>query len=309
MDRLLKEKSAFLFQGVGSKYRELLSQFDESQLKQLEKYSEIIKTELDIDLWLYVKDRTSIEDSNSFLGWILIFTCDYIVYKTYIEKGIKPEIMIGYSMGLISAMVCAEALSFEGGLRLLDSIYRYPAEGKRGAEAMATIIGLDYDSVFQIIEDVNLEEYVEIASENSEYCIVISGIKNAVYKVMELAEEGGAIKVILLNTPYAYHSNVALNGIEILETFVKDLEINAAKVPIMSVFTQSIMTDEAELRNELVINMHTSMKWKSTILKLGNVGLNRFIEVTLNDSLTKMSKVIDLNYEFLTYEKIILEKN
>lgn len=309
MDRFLKEKNAFLFQGVGVKYKEFLDVFDERQLRQLEKYSQIIKAELEIDLWSFANNNTNSRENDEFLEWILIYTCDYIVYKTYIEKGIKPEIMVGYSMGLITAMVCVESLSFEDGLRLLDSIYSYPIHSKRGEEAMGAIIGLDYDSIFQIIEDVNLEEYVEIASENSEHCIVISGIKNAVYKIMELAEEEGAIKVIQLNAPYAFHSNFALKGIEILETFIKSLEINEAKFPIMSVFTQSIIRHEERLRNELVINMFTPMKWKNTILKLGNMGVNRFVEVTLNDSLTKISKVIDLGYEFMTYKEIILAKN
>ena len=308
MDRFLKEKNAFLFQGVGVKYKEFLDVFDERQLRQLERYSQIIKSELQIDLWSFANNKISSRENDEFLEWILIYTCDYIVYKTYIEKGIKPEIMVGYSMGLITAMVCAESLSFEDGLRLLDSIYSYPIHSKRGEEAMCAIIGLDYNSVFQIIEDVNLEEYVEIASENSEYCIVISGIKNAVYKIMELAEEEGAIKVILLNAPYAFHSSFALKGIEILETFIKSLKINEAKFPIMSVFTQNIIRDEDRLRNELIINMFTPMKWKNTILKLGNMGVNRFVEVTLNDSLTKISKVIDLGYEFITYKEIILAK-
>lgn len=304
MDRVLEEKNAFLFQGIGVRYKEFINVFDESQFNQLEKYSQIIKSELDIDLWSYVNKNTNSEDGDEFLEWILIYTCDCIVYKTYIEKGIKPEIMVGYSMGLITAMVCAEVLSYENGLRLLDSIYKYPIQSKRTEEAMATIIGLDYDSIFQIIEDVNLEEYVEIASENSEYCIVISGIKNAVNKIMELAEEEGAVKVIKLNAAYAFHSSFALIGIEILENLIKNIEINKAKVSIMSIFTQNIIKDEAQLRNELIINMYTSMKWKDTILKLGELGINKFLEVTLNDSLTKMSRIIDLEYKFMAFKEV-----
>lgn len=308
MNRVLDGKNAFLFQGIGSKYREFLYLFDERQLGQLKRHCEVIKSVIDIDLWSYVNNCNIIKNNEEFLEWILIYTCDYIVYKTYLEKGIKPEIMLGYSMGLITAMVCAEALSFEDGLKLLDCIYTYPTKSNRGVEAMATIIGLDYDSIFRIIEDVNLEEYVEIASENSEYCIVISGIKNAVCKIMELAEEEGAIKVVQLNAPYAAHSSLALKGIEIIDTFVKNLKIKKAQVPIMSVFTQCIITDEDKLKNELVINMYTSMKWKNSILELGDLGIDKFIEITLSDSLTKISKVINLDYKFLSYKDIILSK-
>jgi malonyl CoA-acyl carrier protein transacylase len=171
MNGLLEGNSAFLFQGVGAKYKEFLSAFDEKQLKQLEEYSKIAKEKLNIDLWQYAINEAASNDNIEFLDWILIYTSDYIVYKTYLEKGVKPHVMTGYSMGLITAMVCAEALSFEGGLLLLDSIYKYPTLSKRVNEAMATIIGFDYDSILQIIEGVDLEEYVEIASENSEHCM------------------------------------------------------------------------------------------------------------------------------------------
>ena len=308
MDRVLDGKSAFLFQGIGVKYKNFISVFDESQFNELEKYSKIIKSELDIDLWSYANKNTNSEDDDEFLEWILIYTCDCIVYKAYIEKGIKPEILVGYSMGVITAMVCADSLSFENGLSLLDGIYKYPIQSKRSEEAMATIIGLDYDNIFQIIEDVNLEEYVEIASENSEHCIVIAGIRNAVNKIMELAEEEGAVKVIKLNTQYAFHSSFARIGMEILENLIKNMKINKSKVPIMSIFTQNIIKYEEELRNELIINMYTSMKWKDSILKLGDMGINKFFEVTLNDSLTKMSKIIDLEYKFITFKEAISEK-
>ncbi|PJI09451.1 MULTISPECIES: ACP S-malonyltransferase [Clostridium] len=305
MDRFLQDRKVFLFPGVGVKYKKFLRLFNEEQLKKLKRYTEIINSELNIDLWSYANSELDSETNNEFLEWILIYACDCIVYRTYIKKGIKPDVFVGYSMGVITAMVCAEALSFEAGLNLLNNIYLYPTKAKRKEEAMATIIGLDYNDVRKIIEEVNLEEYVEIASENSDYCIVISGIKNAVCKIMEIAEEQGAIKTIKLNSTYAFHSSYALGGIESMYNFIKGMEINQAKIPIMSIFTQKLIIEKKDLKRELLINVSSSMKWKDTILKLGEIGKNKFVEVSLNDALTKISRVINLEYEFSTYQEIV----
>lgn len=302
-------RKAFLFEGVGIEYKKFLELFNKEQFNDLMMYSKIISSELNIDIWAYVNNELNNEHDDEFLEWVLIYTCDYIIHKTYIEKDIKPDIFAGYSMGLITAMACAEAISFETGLRLLRNIYTYPTKIKRKEEAMASIIGFDYDEITEIIEEVNLEEFVQIASENSDYCIVISGVKNAVYKIIEIAEERGAIKTIILNSTYAFHSNYASLGIDLMYDFVKGMKISKAKVPIISVFTQKVMREEEELRNELLVNMASSMKWKDTILKLGEIGVNNFIEVSLNDSLTKISKVINLENDFMTYKEFIDYKN
>ncbi len=308
MNNLVETKNIFIFEGIGSKYRSIIRTLDKSILELLNKYYKIIIDQLGVDLQEYIYEDTTnnalSDNDNTFLEWILIFTCDCIIYKSYLANNIKPKMLVGYSMGLITAMVCTGSISFNDGLRVLERIYKYPKESKRDNEAMATIIGLNYKSIVEIIEDLEFEELLEISSENAEYCIGVSGVKNAINKILMVAEEQGALKTIKLDVPFAFHSKFALKGIETVKDLINNLEVGKATIPIMSVYTQNIIVNEEELRNELLTNLYNSMEWKKTIYKLGNMGIDNFVEVSLSDSLSKMSRENAINSKFITFKDV-----
>lgn len=308
MKQLIGKKHAFCFQGVGAEYQRFLHLFDEEQKILLNHYCSIVNKEIDLDLWNYLYNSSITKYDKMFNDWIAIYTCDCIVYNQYINYSIKPKIFVGYSMGLITSMVCGKSISFEAGLHMLLNIYEYPQYTLRQEETMAVIIGMNFNEVENIIRQNNLEQHVEVASENSQYCIVISGIKSSVIEAMEIAKEEGAIKVKELKVPYAFHSQNALNGIERYIFFVEKLKIVNCTIPIISVFNQDILQNANELKRELIRNMSSRMYWKASIEKITNMGINSFVEVSLDDSLTKISKLINMNNEFFTYKKFIKEK-
>ncbi|KJB84629.1 hypothetical protein AZ66_29865 [Paenibacillus sp. E194] len=74
---------------------------------------------------------------------------------------------------------------------------------------------------------------------------------------------------------------------------------------ILSVFTQTTIQSASDLKKELIKNMTSPMNWNASILKLGEWGIDSFVEVSLDDSLTKISRIINLEYEFLTFKKFM----
>ncbi|MEY9970602.1 [acyl-carrier-protein] S-malonyltransferase [Lysinibacillus sp. RC46] len=301
--------NAFLFQGVGSEYQSLLYLLDEEQLELLRKYCAIVEKELDLDLWNYLFYSKKTKYDDFFNDWIAIYTCDNIVFNTYISIGVNPKIFLGYSMGLITAMSCGKSISFETGLHMLLTIYEYPKGISRQEESMATIIGLNYQQVVNLIEKNNFFETVKIASENSKYCIVIAGKKNDINQILDKAEEEGAIKVVKINVPYAFHTPFAEKGIDKLINLVEKIKVDDSRIPIVSVFNQNVLQSASDLKKELVKNMPSSMNWKISIEKMIDFGITTFIEVSLDDSLTKISRVINTDYKFLSYKKIVRLKN
>ncbi|WP_185903513.1 acyltransferase domain-containing protein [Lysinibacillus sphaericus] len=297
--------NAFLFQGVGSEYQSLLHLLDEEQLELLRKYCSIVEKELDLDLWDYLFYSKKTKYDDFFNDWIAIYTCDNIVFDTYISIGVKPKVFLGYSMGLITAMSCGKSISFETGLHMLLTIYEYPKDISRHEESMATIIGLNYQQVVSLIEKNNFSDTVKIASENSKYCIVISGNKSDIIKILGGAEEEGAIKVVKINVPYAFHTPFAEKGIDKFIDLVERIKVDDSRIPIISVFTQNALQSASDLKKELVKNMPSSMNWKCSIEKMIVFGITTFIEVSLDDSLTKISRVINTDYKFLSYKKIV----
>ncbi|MEO4052786.1 ACP S-malonyltransferase [Solibacillus sp. CAU 1738] len=305
----LKSRNAFLFQGVGSDYQSLLNLLDEEQLKLLRKYCSIVESELDLDLWNYICHSQETKYDHFFNDWIAIYTCDNLVYDKYISLGVKPEIFLGYSMGLITAMVCGKSISFETGLHMLQSIYEYPKNTSGQEESMATIIGLNYQQVENIITNNNLSKSVMIASENSKYCIVIAGDISGINKILYKSEEEGAIKTVKINVPYAFHTPYAEKGIDKFINFVEKIKIEDSTIPIISVFNQKILQRAPDLKNELVKNTPSPMNWKNSIEKVIEFDITSFVEVSLDDSLTKISRVIDTDCKFFSYRKILRLKN
>lgn len=304
MKQLTNEKRAFLFQGVGANYRDCLSILEKERLDILRQYCSIIKDEIGIDLLTYLFQSQEMECDGLFYDWIAIYTCGYIVYQQYVDAGIRPSMMVGYSMGLITAMVCNQSITFTDGLRMLQTIYEYP-KGYVNECGMGVIVGKTYDEVCHLIAKGTKENDVFIASENNESCLVLSGIKSSVEQVLRIAEQEGAIKASTIDTPYAFHSPYAARGIEMFIDLVEETFIRDGQTPIVSVFTQTAIQGASDLRDELIKNMASAMNWKAAIQQIGEWGIEGFVEVSLEDSLTKISRMNNLKYDFLTYKKFL----
>ena len=305
MKKNVGKKHAFIFQGVGSEYQKSVNLLDEDYREMLIQHCSIVHREIGLDLYSYLFDSTINKYDKLFCDWIAIYTCDYIVSQIYANYGIKADILLGYSMGLITAMVFGKSISFESGLHMLLCIYQYPHYADRHAEAMGVIVGMTCSDVEGIIQSNNLQNFVEIASENNEHCIVISGGQNGVHKVLKIAKNEGALKVKEVTAPYAFHSHYAEGGIERLVQFVDELEVLDSMVPIISSFNQVILQNSLDLKAELVKNMSGRMYWRSSIEKIVEMGITNFVEVSLEESLSKFSKLINLECKYLTFNKFI----
>jgi len=299
MKNRLPEKPAFLFPGVGGEYTGFLAeQLDERQAEILQKYRGIIRQEIGLEL-----SRDDHSDK-MFWDWITLFTGDCLVYHTYQAWGVRPVVMTGYSMGLITALVCGQAISFAAGLHLLKTIYEYSRRFAGDNQGMGVIIGLSCREVTQIIDAHKLEKDVYLAAENSETCIVISGLSAGLGRVLQIAEQSGAIKAAAIKAPNAFHSPLAARGIESLVKLVDDTPVQDSEIPLLSVYNQMIIQRAPDLKRELLLNMTGTMKWKDSILELGVSGIDGFLEVSPDDALCRMSRIINLEYEFLTFKKI-----
>lgn len=299
------KRHAFIFRGIGTEYKRFLSLFDERQMEMLKSYCDIANTEIGMDLWNYLYHGATTKYDEMFNDWIAIYTIDNIVFNNYVDLQVRPEILLGYSMGLITAMTCGKSISYKSGLHMLLKIYEYPIKACREDEAMAVIVGMTCNDIEVIIRSYDLGDSVGIASENNEYCILLSGHISSVNKVMSVAEEEGAMKVKLIDSPYSFHFKYAKNGIDSYIDFVEGVQVTDSIFPILSSFDQKIMKSSEELREELIKNMYGRMWWRKSIEKTSEMGITSFIEVSVEDSITKFSKLIDVNNEFITYSKFL----
>ncbi|MCX7843719.1 MAG: ACP S-malonyltransferase [Clostridia bacterium] len=305
MEDLFKKKHTFLFQGVGADYKSMVHMLDKNQYNLLHYYCSIAHRELGLDLWGYLNNTSTNKSYSVFYEWAAIYTVDYIVYQTFTDYGIEPEMFMGYSMGLVTALACGKAISFETGLHILFSSFEYAQRVHRQEEAMAVITGITCSNVERIIEKNGFSGQVDIASENNEYCIVISGIRSKVEAVMSIAANEGAMKVKDINAPYAFHSRFAAIGIESYVEFLSKVKISDCIVPIISIYNKKTIKSSNDIRKELGINTMGRMYWKESMELIIHKGYDSFVEVSLADGITKFSKLINMDCDFLTYKKFL----
>lgn len=292
----------FMFAGIGEDYRKVINKFDEKQKKTLKELSNRAKKIFNINIFEYLESDENIQ-RDELTVWSSIYTCDYIVYQKYIEIGLKPERMLGYSMGLITALACGEAITYEDGILILKTILEYHKPVFQ--EGMITIIGLSKNDLNEIINESNLCHYAEIACENNDYCFVVSGRREAITIIGKKAEKKGALKVHLLDTNFAFHTDMFKKGSELLQKCINDMNVKDLKIPIISIINQAIITDARLLKKELVNNMFSKMLWQKSILKVTEGGKGEFIEVSLGKTLIKVSRTIDYESSFYSYNYIL----
>lgn len=296
------KKMAFIFAGIGADYRNLIDKFDSEQMETLNRLSYRAFMAFDIDIASYLTNKKTEEEYNTLTIWSSIYTCDYIVYHTYIKAGINPSCFLGFSMGLITALACADSITYENGIEILKEILNY--HKIKEEEGMATIIGFTYEELSQIIKDCSCDTKAFIACENNEYCFGVAGTKEAVLQVADMALNQGALKVYKVDTAFAFHTDMFREGCEQLRDCVNRMVVKDLEVPLVSTINQSYLYHSEDLKKELVCNMYSKMLWRKSIEIVSLSKPVEFIEVGLGKSISKASKLIKSGNKFYSYDSI-----
>lgn len=192
------------------------------------------------------------------------------------ESGISA--VAGHSLGEFSALVSNQALSFEDGLNLV----RIRAESMQKAcemtpGTMAAIVGLDDQIVENICEEVN--GVVISANYNCPGQLVISGEKAAVQAACEKLSEAGARRAIELAVGGAFHSPLMEPAAEELAKAVETTRFSIPSCPIYQNVDGMPQQDPEIIKNNLVRQLTSPVRWTSTIENMTKDGINVFVEV------------------------------
>ncbi len=196
----------------------------------------------------------------------------------------------GHSLGEYTALVAADALSFEDGLRLVAERGRLmQAAAEQSAGAMAAIIGLDHEAVAAICEETS----AEVCNLNAPGQIVIGGAVEAVTGAMTLALERGARRGVRLNVNGAYHTSFMIPAVEGMTRAVADAPLSDPRVPIIANTTAEPLATADALRDELVQQLTQSVLWQQSIELLRARGVTGVIEFGPGRVLTGLVRRID----------------
>ena len=290
---------AMMFAGIGTDYRKVIHKIPGKVRERIHQLSDILKEKYKLDIDSYLNGDPMNSECN-FYNWLSIYTCDYAIYEWYISQGVVPDYLVGYSMGLITALASSQAISFEGGALLLYEINQNESKN----EGMATIIGFDKEELSRIIEESQCEGKVFIACENNPYCFGISGYENDVQSVCQVAAEQGALKIYAIDSKFAFHTPLYHRPERDLSVSVEKIKVVDSTIPVVSSIDQSIRWKSQDIKGELVRNMYSTMKWGESIAMLSQSGTKNFIEMGLGKGLTKISRSIEDTCQFDTFDTV-----
>lgn len=184
----------------------------------------------------------------------------------------------GHSLGEYSAYVASGALSFEDGLRIVRRRGELMfAAGQERPGTMAAILGLDADTIAPLLRDV--PGIVVPANINSPGQIVISGEIAAVAEGMERCKAAGAKRVVPLEVSGAFHSPLMDPAVPGLREVLSKTDIGPARVDVYANASAAPVTEPEAIRESLVRQLLSPVRWEETIRAMRAAGYERFIEV------------------------------
>ncbi|TAD95284.1 MAG: [acyl-carrier-protein] S-malonyltransferase [Bacteroidetes bacterium] len=221
-----------------------------------------------------------------------IFLHSVILAK--ISENFAPNMVAGHSLGEFSALVAAQSLTFEDGLRLVN--IRANAMQKaceKNPSTMAAILGLGDAKVAEICE--NLPEKAYLANYNCPGQLVISGSFQAVEKACEELKKAGAKRALLLPVGGAFHSPLMAQAEQELKEAIENTSFKTPICPIYQNIDAKPYTDIAQIRKNLLGQLTASVRWTQSVENMLADGATEFVECGAGKVLQGLVKKIDKN--------------
>ncbi|MDA3838806.1 MAG: ACP S-malonyltransferase [Candidatus Delongbacteria bacterium] len=235
-----------------------------------------------------------------------IFIMSVILDRILKEKGFKPEMTAGHSLGEYSAHVCAETMSFENALevvKLRGSEMQKAGESNPGT--MAAIVGLkDENIVIEACKEASVVGVVQAANFNSPGQTVISGSIDGVRKGMEIAKEKGAKIVKELVVSGAFHSPLMESAVKPLTEKLDTVTFNNPKITVVPNVTAKMSTDKEEMKKLLIDQVMSPVKWTKSVEEMISNGIDTFIEVGPGNVLKGLGKRISRDVRFFGVQNV-----
>ncbi len=216
----------------------------------------------------------------------------FVAYKILEEKGLKADTFAGFSLGEYSALTASGVISFEDGIRLVRErglIMDRAVKAIKGG--MAAILGLEDNIVEEICKKAG--GVIVPANYNCPGQLVISGEMESIEKACQMAEEMDAKKTVILNVSGPFHSPLLEPVGEELRKVLDSINFNKiGNKKILSNVTASYHND-GEIKEMLVKQMYSPVRWRMTIENLIKDGYDTFIELGPGKTLSGFMRSID----------------
>jgi [acyl-carrier-protein] S-malonyltransferase len=239
-----------------------------------------------------------------------ILTASVAAWRVLLEKGLKPDLVAGHSLGEYSAHVAAGTLTFADAVRTVRNRGQYMQEAVPvGVGAMAAILGMSLDKAAKIAADAAQGEVCQAANINSPEQIVLSGNAGAVDRAIKLATERGAKKAVSLPVSAPFHCSLMQPAQDRLAVDLAALSFQNPSCPVACNVDAAIVSSAEGSRDALIRQVTGTVRWEPSVRLLIEKGAGLFVEVGPGKVLWGLMRQIDRSKTCVTVgDEVTLQK-
>ncbi len=284
---------AFVFPGQGSQSVGMLNALAAEFPVVRETFAEASQA-LGKDLWQLVELGPEENLNQTETTQPVMLAAGVATWRAWLaSNGPRPRYMAGHSLGEYSALVCAEALDFAGAMKLVADRGRFMQQAvPAGQGAMAAILGMEDDAVRRLCEQAAQGEVLDAVNFNSPGQVVIAGAATAVARAVEQSKAAGAKRAVLLPVSVPAHCRLMHPAAQQMAERLKQVDIRRPQIPVLHNTHVRVESDPQAIRNALVRQIESPVRWVETIQKMATDGVTRIVECGPGKILAGLNKRI-----------------
>ena len=293
-------KTAFMFPGQGAQYVGMGKDFYE-QIPVCKEMFELASKASGLDvpaLCFEENEQINITEYTQ----IAMLAAEVAMLKAIEEKGLKPDVTGGLSLGEYGALVASGVMSAEDVFKIVRKRGIYMQEAVPDGGAMAAVLGLDTKVIEEICEET--PGMVTIANYNCPGQVVITGEESAAQAAVEKLTAAGAKRCVPLKVSGPFHSPLLTGAGEKLAKELESVEVHDIQSPYSANVTADYVTDKADVKPLLEKQVSSSVKWQQTVERMIADGVDTFVEIGPGKTLSGFMRKINKEMKVYNVEKV-----